>query len=50
MVAVPTIVVVVVDHCVVHVPLLRIVKVKIRLREQKVNVINIILLQMLVML
>ena len=37
MVAVPTIVVVVVDHYVVHVPLPRIVKVKIRLREQKVN-------------
>lgn len=38
MAAVPTIVVVVVAHCVVHDPLPRIVKVKIRLRELKVKV------------
>ena len=39
MVAVPTIVVVAVHHCAVHVPLLKIVKVKIRLREQKVRML-----------
>jgi uncharacterized protein (DUF4213/DUF364 family) len=44
MVAVPTIVVVVVHHYVVHVSLLRIVKVKIRLRELKVKDVMVYLL------